>query len=103
MFLILVADLLLTNNTLSSQHTLTVSCGLSDFHKLVMTVLKIMFPKIKPRKIVYRSYKHVISQKFNDELNLVFSQENIDSCSKFNQTFLNVLNKHAALKKTPQG
>ena len=29
-------DLILTNSALSFQHTLTVSCGLSDFHKLVL-------------------------------------------------------------------
>ena len=29
----------------------------------------------------------------------VFSNENIGSCSKFNQTFLDVLSKHAPLKK----
>ena len=33
-------DLFLTNNALSFQHTETVSTGLSDFHKLVLTVLK---------------------------------------------------------------
>ena len=92
-------DLFLTNSALSFQHTLTVSCGLSDFHKLVMTVLKTTFSKNKPREIVYRNYKYFNSQNFNDELKFVFSKENIDSCSKFNQTFLNVLNKHAPLKK----
>ena len=33
-------DLFLTNNALSFQHTEIVSTGLSDFHKLVLTVLK---------------------------------------------------------------
>ena len=71
----------------------------SDFHKLVMTVLKTTFSKIKAREIVYRNYKYFNSQNFNDELKLVFSKENIHFCSKFNQTFLNVLNKHATSKK----
>ena len=30
----------LANSVLSFQHTLAVSCGLLDFHELVMTVLK---------------------------------------------------------------
>ena len=64
-----------------------------------MAVLKTTFSKNKPREIVYRNYKYFNSQNFNDELKFVFSKENIDSCSKFNQTFLNVLNKHAPLKK----
>ena len=92
-------NLILTNSALSFQNKLTISCGLSDFHKLVMTVLKTTFSKNKPREIVYRNYKYFNSQNFNDELKFVFSKENIDSCTKFNQTFLNVLNKHAPLKK----
>ena len=87
-------DLFLTNSALSFQNTQTVSCGLSDVHKLVIT-----FSKNKPREIVYRNYKYFNSQNFNDELKFVFSKENIDSCTKFNQTFLNVLNKYAPLKK----
>ena len=87
------------SNALSFQHTLTVSCALSDFHKLVMTVLKTMFSKNKPREILYWNYKYFNSQNFNAELKFLFSKENIDSCSKFNQTFLNVLNKYAPLKK----
>ena len=76
-------DLFLTNTKLSFQHTLTVFCGLSDFHKLVMTLLKTTFSKNKPREIVYRNYKYFNSQNFNDELQFVLSKENIDSCSKF--------------------
>ena len=92
-------DLLLTNSALSFQHTLAVSCGLSDFHKLVLTVLKIAFSKNKPCEIVCRNHKYFNSQNFNDELKFVFSNENINSCTKFNQTFLYALNKHAPLKK----
>ena len=36
-------ELFLTNSALSFQHTLTTSYGLSDFHKLVMTVVKTTF------------------------------------------------------------
>ena len=46
-------DLFLDNSALSFQHILTVSSGLSNFHKLVMTVLKSTFSKNKPREIVY--------------------------------------------------
>ena len=35
-------DLFLINSALSFQNTLTVSCGLSDFHKLVMTQLRFL-------------------------------------------------------------
>ena len=36
---------------------------------------------------------------FDDELKFVFSKESTELCSKFNQMFLNVLNKHAPSKK----
>ena len=48
---------------------------------------------------MYKNYKYFNSQNFNDELKFVFSKENISSCCKFNQTFLNVLNKHSPSKK----
>ena len=39
------------------QKTTTVSTGLSDFHKMIVTVLKTNFTKEKPKEIIYRSYK----------------------------------------------
>ena len=64
-----------------------------------MPALKTTFSGNKPREIVCRNYQYFNSQNFNDGLRFVFSKENIDFCSKFNQTFSNVLNKHAPLKK----
>ena len=49
-------DLFLTNSNLSFQHTETVSTGLSDFHMLVVTVLKTCFSKKKPRELEYHNY-----------------------------------------------
>ena len=45
-------DLFLTNNALSFQHTETVTTGLSDFHKLVLAVLKTAISKNKPGKFI---------------------------------------------------
>ena len=50
-------DLFLTNSPLSFQNTVTMSTGLSDFHKMVITVLKTTFAKKKPKEIIYRDYK----------------------------------------------
>ena len=58
-------DLFLTNNRLSFQNTKTVSTGLSDFHKLVLTVLKTSIVKNKPQEIQYRNCKYFDSRKFN--------------------------------------
>ena len=51
-------DLYLTNSPLSFQNTSSVFTGLSDFHKLVLTVFKTTFVKSKPKELFYRDYKH---------------------------------------------
>ena len=48
-------DLFITNSCLSFQNTTTLCSGLSDFHKMTVTVLKTTFPKAKPRVITYRT------------------------------------------------
>ena len=40
------------------QNTTIVFTGVSDFHKLVLTVLKTSIAKSKPQKITYRGYKN---------------------------------------------
>ena len=54
-------DLILTNSSKSFVNTTAVLAGLSDCHKMVLSVLKKTFPKVKLREILYRDY-----QKFND-------------------------------------
>ena len=89
----------MTNNALSFQHTETVSTGLSDFHELVLTVLKTTISKSKPRETHYRNYKKFDSLKFNVDLKNAFAHEKIESCIKFDEVFMKVLNRHAILKK----
>ena len=48
-------DLFITNSYRSFQNTTTVATGLSDFHKMTVTVLKTTFPKAKPKVITYRT------------------------------------------------
>ena len=79
------------------QNTKTVFTGLSDFYKLVLTVLKTSITKSQPQKITYRDYKHFDSDRFNDELKYVLAKEKITSCTKFDEMFLRILNKHAPI------
>ena len=79
--------------------------GLSDFHKLVVTVLKSTFPKSPPKIITYRSYKNFSNDLFRGDLH--FSKEckeniNLDftSLASFTKIFIDTLNKHAPIKKT---
>ena len=50
-------DLFLTNSSSSFCNTTTVTTGLSDFHKMVVTVMKTTFPKAEPEIVYYRDYK----------------------------------------------
>ena len=61
-------------------------------------MLKTSFTKSKPRKIIYRDYKNLDSVIFNDELKYVLAKEKIQSCPKFDEMFLQILNKHAPMK-----
>ena len=61
-------DLVLTNRNKSVQQTTTVETGLSDFHKMVVTVLKTTFPKRGPTAINYRSYKNFNEIAFRNDL-----------------------------------
>ena len=53
-------DLLLTDNSCVFQETTTVCSGLSDCHKLVLTVLRTSIPNGNPRHITYRDYNSFI-------------------------------------------
>ena len=46
-------DLILTNCPHSFQNSCVIETGLSDFHKMVVTVMKTTYRKLEPR-IVFR-------------------------------------------------
>ena len=92
-------DLFLTNNSLAFQNTSTTFAGLSDCHKLVLTVLKTTFSKNKPKELFYRDHKKFNFSDFNDELMAIFSRNAVRSCYQFDQIFLNVLDKYAPMKR----
>ena len=50
-------DLNLTNNTRSFQNSCVIETGLPVFHRMVVTVMKTSFERLKPRVINYRDYK----------------------------------------------
>ena len=94
-------DLLLTNSRNSFKHSTVISTGLSDFHEMILTVLKTTVVKAKPKQIIYRDYKKFDNQVFKDDLtrNLRVDDRNKTNFLKFQITFLDVLEKHAPVKK----
>ena len=57
-------NLILTNNPRSFQNSCVIETGLSDFHRMVATVMKTSFERLKPRLINYRDYANL--SKTND-------------------------------------
>ena len=92
-------DLFLTNSPQSFQNTSTITTGLSDFHRMVVTVMKTTFPKGKPKTIYYRDYKKFNLQEFRRELRSELRKTVVLGYAHFEHIFLTVLEKHAPMKQ----
>ena len=77
---------------------MTITIGLSDFHKMVITVLKSSFIKLKARETYYRDYKNFSCNSFREDLILSLDRmkKGFDS---FEDTFMKTLNRHAPMKR----
>ena len=62
-------DLFPTNRQQTFQQTHAIETGISDFHKLVVTVMKTHYKKQTGKTIQYRNYKNLHEQSFNFEMN----------------------------------
>ena len=92
-------DLFLTNSQHSFQNTTVISNSLSDSHKLVVTILKILFSKPEPIELKYRNYKHFYVNLLAENLKSTLSKiNNSYNYKNFESTFLQILDKHAPLK-----
>ena len=95
-------DSVLTNSHRSFQNTNIFETGLSDFHEMTVSVLKSHFPKQKPNIVSYRSYKRFRNNSFRTELDNELLK--YDLCNTgyqhFLKIFLDILNKHAPIKRS---
>ena len=78
--------------------------GLSDFHKLVVTVLKSTFPKSPSKIITYRSYKDFSNDLLRDDFkNYLLRKQNMTleftSLTRFARICIETRNKHKLIKK----
>ena len=71
-------DLILTDKPRSFQSTCVIETGLSDFHRMTVSVLKMHFRKLPPKIIRYRDYKSFENERFMDSLILALNSRNID-------------------------
>ena len=61
-------DLMLTNSNRSFVNSCTNETGLSDFHKMIVTVLKIYFQKREAKVINYRDYRNFSNEEFRQQV-----------------------------------
>ena len=92
-------DLLISNKEKCFKSATTIDTGLSDFHKMVLVVLKKKFEKAKPKVISYRDYRHFDGNSFRCALRFELSKISTHSYSSFEKVFLETLNDHARLKQ----
>ena len=92
-------DLILTNRPHSFQNSYILESGLSDFHKLTITVLKTSYRKKPPKLVQYRNYKKFSHANFRNELISVLNRVNLYHISndEFVTLFMEIFNKHAPL------
>ena len=72
-------DLILTNSQKSFQNSSIIETGLSDFHKLTVTILKCYFKKRKTKELIYRDFKNFSNQQFRTELGKELNENNVDA------------------------
>ena len=94
-------DLILTNHARCFQHSGIHETGLSDFHKLTITVLKMFYAKQKPRIIQDRDYKNFNNITFRMDLlkELSLSKLKKGDFDKFKFIVNNLLESHAAMEE----
>ena len=98
-------DLILTNRPKCFQNSCTYETEISDFHKMTITVMKVIFKKQKPKIIFYRSYKNFENNSFKEYLTQSlerFKSSDFDF-EDFRNTCLASLNKFAPLRKNILG
>ena len=94
-------DVILTNRKRCFHGSMTIETGLSDHHKMTLTVLKTYVKKSEPIIINYRNYKNFNNILFREQLvdELQMIDKAIIKYDDFKECFMNVLETHAPSKK----
>ena len=93
-------DLITSNRPIYFQHSAAIEYGLSDFHKLTLHCLKMIFKKHPPAIISYRDYKSYFPSVFRPEPDeILYFDLNFISHDTFVRIFVELLfNIHAPIK-----
>ena len=96
-----IVDLILTNKPKYFQRSSTYKTGISDFHKMTVTVRKVIFKKQKPNIFFYRNYKNFDKKSFKEYLKLSIEAHDPSefALKDFQNLWLTSLKSLAPLKK----
>ena len=92
-------DVMLTNRSACFENSMTIETGLSDCHKMTVTVMKKYFKKRDPITIIYRDYKSFDGVEFRNELKEELIKAQTITIEDFISIFKKVLERHAPSKK----
>ena len=96
-------DFILTKNPKCFQSSCVVEAGLSDFHRMTVTVMKTTFKKFQPRIIHYRVYKSVQNDRYRDglthKLSNIVSENNNIRLNEFLSICMHTLDYYAPCKQ----
>ena len=96
-------DLIITNRPKSFQNYVTVETGLSDFYKMMLTVMKVFYKKQKTNIVTYRNYKHFSNEAFmldvKNSIMQMTSENNDLEFDRFKTALDEAIQRHAPIKK----
>ena len=90
-------DLILINKPRSFKNSSVLETGLSDFHKMTLTVMRAHFVKQTPKVVYYRDYKKFSNDLFRNDILQV--QALTDTKVYVQTNIVDIFNEHAPLKK----
>lgn len=93
-------DLILTNKPRSFQSNVVLETGISDHHKMTVTVLKTHFEKQAPVKKLYRNHKLIDMNRFKNEFKSELEKQDKTNLTyeTYENIFMEQLNRHAPMK-----
>ena len=92
-------DLILTNKKGFFKNTDVTEVGISDHHSLTVTALKSLQLKGNAKAKLYRDYSSFNMDQFKENLDNNLKNKSITEYSHFQNIFLEILHKHAPIKK----
>ena len=92
-------DVMLTNSYRSFQNSCAIETRLSDFHTMIVTIVKTYFQKMEPKILQYRDYKNFSGGEYMEFLvNVVSDHDQCPYYDKFLRKCKIALDRRAPLQ-----